>query len=82
MLLGDSAFSAAAFSAYPDTRNYIGVTGMQLLTALNRVVVDTPFNTNVTIFPLGMQLLINQGTLTAWVDVDSENSNIWTEIVT
>jgi hypothetical protein len=82
MLLGDSAFSAAAFSAYPDTNFYIGLTGMQLQTALNRVQVETPFNFNVTIFPDGSAMVTNINGLTAWVDVDTLSTNIWTEIAT
>jgi hypothetical protein len=82
MLLGDSAFSAAAFSAYPDTANYIGVSGMQLLASLGRVEVSTAFNINTTIFPVGMVMFTNINGLTAWIDVNSNNNNIWTEVAT
>jgi hypothetical protein len=82
MLLGDSAFSAAAFSAYPDTRNFIGVTGMQLLASLGRVEVSTAFNINTTIFPVGMVMFTNINGLTSWIDVNSDNNNIWTEVAT
>jgi hypothetical protein len=82
MLLGDSAFSAAAFSAYPDTRNFIGITGMQLTTALGRVSVETPYNFNVTVFPDGMQLTTALSGPISWINVNTQTTNIWTEIVT
>jgi hypothetical protein len=84
MIFGVTAFSQVPFSALPDTgKVYLGVTGLQLTTALNRVVVDTPFNINVTVALTGVPLVVNLGTLGAtWIPVDTTSDSIWTPIIT
>lgn len=82
MLFGNSAFSAAPFSAYPDTSLYVGVTGMELLASLGRVEVSTAFSINTIIYPTGMILYTNINGISGWVDVNAAAANTWTEIVT
>ncbi len=61
---------------------YIGVTGIGMTMALNRVTVDTPFNINVTINTTGNQLTMGQGSLVTWIPINPNSSSIWTEIGT
>lgn len=84
MIFGATAFSQTPFSALPDTGVvYLGVTGIQLNLALNRVIVDTPFNINVNIALTGVPLVVNLGTLGAtWIPVDTSSNTIWTPIIT
>jgi hypothetical protein len=82
MLFGTSAFSAAPFSANPDTKLFVGVTGMGMLASLGRVQVSTAFVINSTVTPTGMVLFTNLNGISGWVDVNQFSDNIWTEIVT
>jgi hypothetical protein len=82
MLFGNSAFSAAPFSANPDTKLFVGVTGMEMLASLGRVQVSTAFVINATVSPTGMMLFTSIGGISGWVDVNKFSNNTWTEIVT
>jgi len=83
MFFGATTFSEVPFAGLPQTGvQYIGVTGMDLTMALNRVTVDTPFNINVTINATGNQLTMGQGSLVTWIPINPNSSSIWTEIGT
>lgn len=83
MFFGASTFSEIPFAGLPQTGVvYIGVNGLSMTTALNRVVVDTPFNINVTINATGNQLTMAQGSLVTWIPINPDSTSIWTEIAT
>lgn len=84
MIFGVTAFSQVPFSALPVTgATLIGVSGMQLVVDLNRVQVSTPFNINVDVDTTGNQLtMVLGGLATTWVQVDTSNNTIWTQIIT
>jgi hypothetical protein len=84
MIFGVTAFSQVPFSTLPLTgATLIGVSGMQLLAELTRVQVSTPFNINVDVNTTGNQLNVAlNGLATTWVEVDTSNNTIWTQIIT
>lgn len=84
MIFGVTAFSQVPFSTLPVTgATLIGVSGMQLVMDLNRVQVSTPFNINVDVDTTGNQLtMVLGGLATTWVQVDTSNNTIWTQIIT
>ncbi len=84
MIFGTTAFSQAAFSALAESKVvYAGITGFALAMAQTRVIVDTPFNINVTADLTGVSLQMAQGILGAtWIEIDTGNGSTWTPIVT
>lgn len=84
MIFGTTPFAAAGFSALvtPTNNVYVGVSGISLSLALNRVQVVTPGNINVDVNVTGNALTINTGSLVSWIDIADTATNVWTEINT
>jgi hypothetical protein len=84
MIFGTTAFAQAPFSALAESKVvYAGVTGFSLTVAQTRVIVETPFNINVTASVTGVPLQVALGDLGyTWLEIDTGNGSIWTPIVT
>ncbi len=83
MFFGATAFSEVPFAGLPQTGIlYVGVSGIDLTTAITRVTVNTAFNVNVVVNTTGNQLIMGQGSLVTWIPINPNSSSIWTEIGT